>query len=73
VEDVMVDPATVPVPAERPDIAPSLIGLTVPATRQAATDGAAPAAPITIGAVPYFAWANREVRGMRVWIPRAGR
>jgi DUF1680 family protein len=24
---------------------------------------------IEIGAVPYFAWANRSVEGMRVWIP----
>jgi hypothetical protein len=24
---------------------------------------------IEVGAVPYFAWANRSVQGMRVWIP----
>jgi hypothetical protein len=30
---------------------------------------AAPAAPTQLLAVPYFAWANRDVAGMRVWIP----
>jgi DUF1680 family protein len=25
--------------------------------------------PMTVGAVPYFAWANRVVDAMRVWIP----
>lgn len=27
--------------------------------------------PISLTAVPYFAWANREPGAMRVWIPRA--
>ena len=27
--------------------------------------------PISIMAIPYFAWANRGIDGMRVWIPRA--
>jgi len=30
---------------------------------------AAPGAPTQLLAVPYFAWANRGVGGMRVWIP----
>jgi DUF1680 family protein len=30
---------------------------------------AAPSAPTRLLAVPYFAWANRDVGGMRVWIP----
>ena len=30
---------------------------------------AAPAAPTQLLAVPYFAWANRDGGGMRVWIP----
>jgi hypothetical protein len=30
---------------------------------------AAPAAPTQLLAVPYFAWANRDEGGMRVWIP----
>jgi DUF1680 family protein len=32
---------------------------------------AAPAAPAQLLAVPYFAWANRDEGGMRVWIPAA--
>ena len=30
---------------------------------------AAPAAPTQLLAVPYFAWANRDEGGMRVWVP----
>jgi uncharacterized protein len=33
---------------------------------------AGPAAPTQLLAVPYFAWANRNEGGMRVWIPAAG-
>ena len=29
------------------------------------------AAPAQLLAVPYFAWANRDAGGMRVWIPAA--
>jgi hypothetical protein len=32
---------------------------------------AASAAPMPLLAVPYFAWANRDRGGMRVWIPEA--
>jgi hypothetical protein len=32
---------------------------------------AAPASPTRLLAVPYFAWANRDEGGMRVWIPEA--
>jgi DUF1680 family protein len=32
---------------------------------------ATPTAPASLLAVPYFAWANRERGGMRVWIPAA--
>jgi uncharacterized protein len=27
--------------------------------------------PVTLRAVPYFTWANRELGAMRVWIPQA--
>lgn len=27
--------------------------------------------PVEVTAVPYFAWANRGIGGMRVWLPRA--
>jgi len=60
VEVVSAGPvSTVP----RPDIASDVVGLT-------ATGRAAGGAPIEINAIPYFAWANRHVDGMRVWIPR---
>lgn len=35
-----------------------------------ATDDAAGDAPFVLRPIPYFAWANRSVDGMRVWIPR---
>lgn len=38
--------------------------------RELPPDGAA--APARLLAVPYFAWANRESGGMRVWIPSSG-
>lgn len=47
----------------RPDVGPNVVGL-------AATGRAAGPSSIEINAVPYFAWANRVVGGMRVWIPR---
>ncbi len=31
----------------------------------------APRRPVTLHAIPYHAWANRESGAMRVWIPRA--
>jgi hypothetical protein len=27
--------------------------------------------PVTLRAIPYYAWANRDIGAMRVWIPRA--
>ncbi len=32
-----------------------------------------PAVPVTLTAIPYFAWGNREQGAMRVWLPRLGR
>jgi DUF1680 family protein len=59
-EDVVMDPAVRPAEELRPDIADSLVGLTVPAV-----DDRGPG----VRAIPYFAWANRSVEAMRVWIP----
>ena len=56
-----------PTPIARPDIAEAVIGLEVRAVRRS-PDGQR--ALITVGAVPYFTWANRSVEAMRVWIPR---
>jgi DUF1680 family protein len=50
----------------RPDVAPDLVGLTVTTVRRER-----PSEPIEVGAIPYFAWANRTAGSMRVWIPRA--
>jgi uncharacterized protein len=58
-EDVGLDPAAQPTEAPRPDIGPTAVGLTVPAV------GTGP----ELLAIPYFAWANRTVEAMRVWIP----
>ena len=63
IEDVELDAATRPVPVPRPDLADGVIGLAVPATRGNGS-------PVDVGAIPYFAWANRSVDAMRVWIPR---
>ena len=38
--------------------------------RELPPDGAT--APARQLAVPYFAWANREGGGMRVWVPTSG-
>jgi DUF1680 family protein len=59
IEELRWDPDREPAPVPRPDVAESMIGVDVPVTGGR-----------TAGAVPYFAWANRAVEGMRVWIPR---
>ena len=68
VEDVELDPSAPIVPAARPDLGASAIGLTAGAI---AHSEAAPDAAIELAAIPYFTWANRTVEAMRVWIPRA--
>ena len=55
-----VDRAVRPRPTPRPDVADSVIGLSLPGPE--GTDG-------ELAAIPYFAWANRSVDGMRVWVP----
>jgi DUF1680 family protein len=66
-EEVRVDANVRPSPIDRSDLATNIVGLAVPAV-QAAFDGGA-SRQIDIGAIPYFAWANRSVEAMRVWIP----
>jgi DUF1680 family protein len=66
-EEVRVDRDVQPAPVERADLASPLVGLTVPAV-QASFDGQDERS-IEVGAIPYFAWANRSVQAMRVWIP----
>jgi DUF1680 family protein len=81
-EDVVLEPTVRPRPVTRADIGESVVGLVVPAIhRPAGPQNAWPyrwnggrgraveARAIEVGAIPYFLWANRSVRGMRVWIP----
>jgi hypothetical protein len=63
-EDLTVSETIVPATVDRPDLGRSVAGL------RAA--GIAAGGPIEFDAIPYYAWANREVAGMRVWIPRTG-
>jgi DUF1680 family protein len=63
-EDVAIPDGATARDASRPDLGPSIVGLTTAAT--------AAGTPIELAAIPYFAWANRGVGGMRVWIPEAG-
>ena len=58
-EDLRWDPGREPVTAPRPDIGDAVVGIAVPLA------GAG-----TVGAIPYFAWANRGAGAMRVWVPR---
>jgi uncharacterized protein len=64
-EDLRWDPERKPVAVPRPDIAPDVIGVDVPVVHRETARSA-----MVAGAIPYFAWANRQVEGMRVWIPR---
>jgi DUF1680 family protein len=66
-EEVRVASDLRPSPVERADLAPDIVGLALPAY-QASFDGGSER-PIEIEAIPYFAWANRTVEAMRVWIP----
>jgi uncharacterized protein len=63
VDDLRLDPAGPMETEHRPDL---LGGVTV--IRLTGRSGPA-GPPVTITAVPYFAWANRGVAPMRVWLP----
>jgi len=67
-EDLRCDPARQPIAVARPDFGDSVVGINVPVLPASSADSS-PAATVA-GAIPYFAWANRRVEGMRVWIPR---
>jgi DUF1680 family protein len=64
-EDVAVHPAVEPQPVSRDDLDEGVVGLTLPAL--ADVEGAT--STVEIGAIPYYAWGNRRVEAMRVWIP----
>jgi DUF1680 family protein len=72
-EDLAWDSSRASVVMPRPEIADSVLGLAIPVRRLGPVDPGpvdAAEAELTAGAIPYFAWANRRVEGMRVWIPR---
>ena len=69
-EDVEVDPAVVPEPEPRDDLAGGMVGLALPGTVHDATSAAD---ALALHAIPYYAWANRRPEAMRVWIPAATR
>jgi uncharacterized protein len=82
-EEVELEPKARPDVEHRPDLADGMVGLTMPAVGrqlEAAPDWpyrdsakpqpAAATNKIEVRAIPYFAWANRAVDAMRVWIPR---
>ncbi|MBN1917301.1 MAG: glycoside hydrolase family 127 protein [Verrucomicrobia bacterium] len=58
--------ATVDVPGVAHDMAPWGDALYKPA----GDTGRLPRKPVTLTAIPYYAWANRGAHAMRVWIPR---
>jgi hypothetical protein len=61
-EAVVLPVGAAPTPTPRPDLGDGVVGLTVPARAGSST--------FDLAAVPYHAWGNRRVEGMRVWIPR---
>ena len=63
-EDLSLDATTQAAPVSRPDLGPGTLGL-------AASAVGPEGEPVTLAAVPYHAWGNRAVAGMRVWIPSA--
>jgi DUF1680 family protein len=67
-EDLAVDSDREPVELPRPDIAPPVTGISVPVIDRGSADRGAES--LQAGAIPYFAWANRKVDAMRVWMPR---
>jgi hypothetical protein len=74
-EEVRLDNVPTIRTVARPELGDSVIGLDVTAFRQpaepeAATESGMDITPIEVRAIPYFAWANRWVEAMRVWVPR---
>ncbi len=79
-EDVYLATGAVPSAEARPDLGETVVGLHVPAVHRPPAQRSWPygdphpaydhvAEPVTIRAIPYYAWANRTVKAMRVWIP----
>jgi DUF1680 family protein len=80
VDDVRIDPGGDLVAEHRPELLGGVTVVTVAGRarrhepgswpyRPAAATSDAPGDVVRLTAVPYFAWANRELGPMRVWIP----
>jgi hypothetical protein len=61
-EDIRFDAGREPTPIERPELGDGVVGVAVPIAGAGSGDA-------TMAALPYFAWANRRVEAMRIWIP----
>ena len=68
-EDVELDPSVRPEPAPRADLGEGTVGLRLPARVRPRGGRAGRGEPTQLDAIPYFAWGNRGVEAMRVWIP----
>jgi DUF1680 family protein len=89
VEQVAVQEPVAPETVARNEIEPGLVGIRLRALAEplptpswpytaepndsAGEPSANEPAEVTVDAIPYFAWANRQPGAMRVWIPRAPR
>jgi DUF1680 family protein len=83
IDDIAIDPAHLPAPSRElgSDVAPVVLagpamatrtGDTAPLYRAGSGSRTAPTQEVTLVAIPYFRWANRGVRDMRVWLPIRG-
>jgi uncharacterized protein len=68
-EDIEVDEDVAPEPEARDDLAPGIVGLRMPARVRRGGNGSGAGQPVELHAIPYYAWGNRRVEAMRVWIP----
>ncbi len=82
VDDVRIELPGDPVAEHRPELLGGVTVVTVSGRarrhepgpwpyRPATAESDGPGDPVPLTAVPYFAWANRELGPMRVWLPRA--
>jgi DUF1680 family protein len=69
IEDVEIAADVAPVTEPRDDLAPGIVGLRMPARVRRGGRASGAGTPIELRAIPYYAWGNRRVEAMRVWIP----
>ena len=74
VDDLSLDDPGIDGSVLSEEFRPDLLGGTVvvrASGQQVGTDGSGHTTGVSITALPYFMWANREVGPMRVWLPRS--